>query len=239
MDKLRIRIMHDIVYSIHANNPAELTKLLEKAKTSGIQINMNQLIDTEKGGCHSIFNLSVGIGYLQIVEILIKYGADINLIHDPNPSPLNIAISGNKTNIALLLIDSGANIHHHHISGISPLMHAIQKNCTDIAIKLIDCGANINENISITNKNNNTIETNALAFCILFENIDVFDKLLECNVETNAISTINKRIYPFALDLAINKKNKHMINALLQNKNSSKSFPKSINCIICHNKTPE
>lgn len=224
--------MRDILYSTHANNPAKLTKLLEKAKTSGIQININEPISNGKGERHSIFNLSIGIGYLQIVEILIKYGADINLIHESDPSPLNIAICGNKTNIALLLIDNGANIHHHHINGLSPLMHAIQKNCTDIAIKLIDCGANINENVAIANKNNDKIETNALAICILSENIDVFDKLLEYNVETNAITT-SKRIHPFALDLAINKKNKHMINALLQNKNS-KSFKKSSNCIVCH-----
>ena len=216
MEKLYIRSMRDIVHSIHSNNPAELSKLLEKAKTNNIKININNPIYTGKGKCHSILNLSIlnlsiGIGYLQIVEVLIKYGADINLIHESDPSPLNIAICGNKTNIALLLIDNGANIHHHHNNGLSPLMHAIVKNCTDIAIKLIDCGANINENIAITNKNNDKIET-------------------------NAITTISKQIYPFALDLAINKKNKYMINALVQNKNS-KSFKKSTSCIICNNAT--
>lgn len=229
----KISIFRDIVYSIHANNPVELTRLLKKAKNDGIQININEPISTEKGGNHSIFNLSVGIGYLQIVEILIKYGADINAINGSDPSPLNIAISCKKTDIALLLIDNGANIHHHHTNGLSPLIHAIEKNCTDIAIKLIDCGANINENVvvTITDKKNN--KTNALAICILLENIDVFDKLLDCNVEINCITT-NEKIYSFSLELAIHKKNKYMINALLQHKNINKCFTKSINCIVCH-----
>ena len=55
----KVRIMCDIINCIHANNPEKLTKLLKKTKTDGIKININQLIDTGKGGCHSIFNLSV------------------------------------------------------------------------------------------------------------------------------------------------------------------------------------
>jgi ankyrin repeat protein len=231
MKKVYIR---DIVHSIHSNNPEELSKLLENA--DDIKNNINGSIYDGKGKWHSILNLSVGIGYLQIVDVLIKYGADINLIHESDPSTLNIAIHNNKTDIALLLIDNGANIHHHHSNGLSPLIHAIIKNCTDIAIKLIDCGANINENVAITNKNNDKIETNALAMCILSENIDVFDKLLECGVKINSI-TASGQIYPFSLELAINKKNKHMITALVQNKNLGKYFIKSTSCIICNNST--
>jgi len=245
MEKIqKICILRDIVYSIHGNNPLELIRLLNKAKRDGFQIDFNKPITVnEKGDTHSIFNLSVRGGKLEILQILIKYGVDINLIHKSDPSPLNIAINEKHTNIALLLIDNGANIHQHHNNGSSPLMFAIQRNCTDIAIKLIDCGANINENIV---KNNNALVCNVLGICILSENIDIFDKLLDCNVEINAIFTgkevcpfsldlaMHKKIFPFSLSLAIHKKNKYMISALLQKKNLGKYFPKDIYCIVCH-----
>ena len=94
-------------------------------------------------------------------------------------------------------------------------------------------GANINENVAVTITDKKNNKTNALAICILLENIDVFDKLLDCNVEINCITT-NEKIYPFSLELAIHKKNKYMINALLQHKNIYKCFTKSINCVVCH-----
>ena len=60
--------------------------------------------------------------------------------------------------------------------------------------------------------------------------------MLECNAEINTILTGDVVICPFELDLAIYKKNKYMIGALLQNKNIGKCiFRKSIDCIVCRN----
>jgi len=222
--------MCSIMGAINTNNPSGLSSLLKTAKSNGI--NIDTPISDGNGGFIPILHLSVGLGYLEIVKILIKNNADVNVPNEVGHLPLHLAISGKLTDMALLLIDNGANVNALHVSGLSPLITAIENNCTEIAIKLIDNGANINEDVIKINKDIK-IKINALNSSIMLEDIDVFNKLLECNVEINSI-TSKREIYSVSLDLAIHKKNKYMINTLLENKNIDKCRKKSIDCIVCY-----
>lgn len=94
-------------------------------------------------------------GDLQIVEDLIKNGANVNqaLKNDPKAekpiyqgaTPLTIAVQNGHTEVAKLLITNGADVNHIiNKTGATPLILAAQTGRIELAEFLIANGANIN-----------------------------------------------------------------------------------------------
>lgn len=76
-------------------------------------------------------------GHLEICQLLIEYGADVNLcpngewakeLNINRQSPLLLACIKNNTQIAELLIDSGADVNLVNERGSSPLLVVCQYN---------------------------------------------------------------------------------------------------------------
>jgi ankyrin repeat protein len=80
---------------------------------------------------------------VEIVRLLIKYGASVNAVIDDNVTPLHLAIYSGDVGIAQLLIENGATVDALLDNNVSPLHLAVSKNI-DMVKLLLDHGAPIN-----------------------------------------------------------------------------------------------
>ena len=89
-------------------------------------------------------------GHLEVVELLIRHGADINRsptgqvafeLHIANQTPLLVACMRNHEAIIRYLIQSGANVNVTSERGSSPFLAICQHNNAELARLLIRHGA--------------------------------------------------------------------------------------------------
>lgn len=93
-------------------------------------------------------------GRFEVVDLLIKKGANKEHRNVSDYTPLSLAASGGYVNIIKLLLQNGAEINSRTGSklGISPLMLAAMNGNTAAVKLLLDMGSDINAQIE-TNKN--------------------------------------------------------------------------------------
>jgi ankyrin repeat protein len=107
----------------------------------------------------------------QAVNLLINFGADINVKGINSCTAIHLAVNNSNVEILKMLIAAGANINAKRNEGNTALHDAVQKNCLDIVKILIAAGADI----EITNNQGKT------AFDLAQENytqeiIEIFKK---------------------------------------------------------------
>lgn len=83
-------------------------------------------------------------GNTQIVALLIKLGADVNIKDDAGEIPLHVAAHSGHKEVAALLSLSTAEPNQHNSHGQTPLHLACEKDDADIAGLLSRYGANVN-----------------------------------------------------------------------------------------------
>ena len=83
-------------------------------------------------------------GHVAAFDLLIHWGADLNVQGGRFGIPLNAAISGGHKNIAKILIQKGANLELVTPNGCTPLYMAATSGDFEIAQCLIQAGANVN-----------------------------------------------------------------------------------------------
>ena len=96
------------------NNVNGLSKLLENNKN----IDINYQNDNKDD---SALHYACRQDYEKIVELLIKYKIDVNVINADGNTPLHIAVIHSNINIIFLLLKNGANIKHKNNDGRTPL----------------------------------------------------------------------------------------------------------------------
>lgn len=85
------------------------------------------------------------IGTSEIVNLLIKKGADVNIYAQSKDSALNFAIIYGNMDIVKLLVENGADINTaHYKSNETPLLIAARSTSQNVLKYLIEKGANIN-----------------------------------------------------------------------------------------------
>ncbi len=86
------------------------------------------------------------MGHLDIVELLLKRGADINAVSRNKfiATPLQGAVVGKRIQLARLLIARGAKVSPRGEGGDSPLHECAGNGAIEIARLLLDHGADIN-----------------------------------------------------------------------------------------------
>src|SRR5437588_124175 len=100
--------------------------------------NINELTRTGEGLIHR----AVIIGKIPIIDLLIKYGADVNLLDHNELTPLDLAVLQGNIDVISLLLKNGARIPHDIIT------KAIENNVDDEVIKyLLKSGAQIPHDI--------------------------------------------------------------------------------------------
>ena len=76
-----------------------------------------------------------------IVSLLIRYGADVNLISEHGATPIFLACDEATLE---LLVDAGANVNFRTYDGYTPLHSALFRRNDYVALKLIERGADVN-----------------------------------------------------------------------------------------------
>ncbi len=84
-------------------------------------------------------------GYLQLVELLLRYGANPNMEDADMLTPLHFAAKNNRVDCAALLIQHGAIVDAPDIAGWTPLRSAILNQHGDMVTLLKKHGARITE----------------------------------------------------------------------------------------------
>ena len=77
----------------------------------------------------------------QMTRVLLRYGADPNMVDDSNLTPLDIAISRGSPAVVRLLLEYGANPNRVHRNGYSLLTTAMMHGRDDVARLLQEFGA--------------------------------------------------------------------------------------------------
>ena len=82
--------------------------------------------------------------YNAIVEILVKYGANINIDNKNGDFPLILASHSRTPEITKILLNAGANVNIHDDMGINALHMAVMSNHPNTAKCLIKSGIDTN-----------------------------------------------------------------------------------------------
>ena len=103
-------------------------------------------------------HLAITFDKLDIAELLINNGADVNAKNSDGATPVHLAITSDKGDIAELLINKGADVNAKSIYGDTPLHYTALKNAisTDILanianILLISKDADVNAKTTLKN----------------------------------------------------------------------------------------
>jgi ankyrin repeat protein len=118
---------------IHANKYPDIVRLL-------LENGATAVIDHSGPGGNTALHFAARNGNKKTVELLIKYGADIECLDQDGRTPLARAAIEGKRDICEALIQKGANVNPINIHGNTPLIHAISKY-PDIGRLLLENGA--------------------------------------------------------------------------------------------------
>lgn len=178
--------------AVKHNNAAAVSLLLLRGSTL---IDINSIVDN----C-TLLSLAVRNGNVGIVEVLLRFGADPNVIDIPeigyvptsslwwavdNPTPSNIKI-------IKLLLKHGAIIDFVNGNGI-PLLHSAAVTGNDEIINLLlDNGANVN----ILDKNNLNLLHTMCAYKV--KNFELVEKLVKLGIDINAVDGDGKTAHYMA-----------------------------------------
>jgi ankyrin repeat protein len=188
--------------------------------------------------------VSIYSGNIEIFEYLLEHGVDCNS-KDSNGNPLlSLAISNNPLLVKYLLKKSNININEKDANGNYPLINAINQNDIDNVILLVKYGNDNNIDLDINDMNGNTPLTLSYKlehhdiFRFLVKYLDIINKkdangnsILYYTINDEDVSTtkylisngvnvnFQDKFGNSALHISIYKKNREIINTLLQNKN--------------------
>ncbi|XP_033643957.1 ankyrin repeat domain-containing protein 17-like isoform X1 [Asterias rubens] len=108
-----------------------------------LKMNANVEDRGSKGDCTPLME-AASAGHVDIVKLLIDYGADVNAQSSAGNTPLMYACSGGHEEAVKVLLDTAANIEDHNENGHTPLMEAASSGHVGIAKVLLERGAGIN-----------------------------------------------------------------------------------------------
>lgn len=118
------------------NNSFELDRCIKKIEAINSSIKYYDSIHADV----TTFK-KVSSNYLESVSLLIKHGANVNLVKDKNSSPLDYAIATGDINLVQQLLKKGADINYVDRNGYTPLMYASSRNYIEIVKLLLANGA--------------------------------------------------------------------------------------------------
>lgn len=204
------------------NDPVLNEKLIDSIKEKDLKL-VEKLI--KKGadpngvatsGKNTAFHIALYVNDTNIIQLLIKYGADIEKPDQSNYSPLSIAARLNNTEIINFLIDKEIDVNHINNNTIqsTALMDAAETNAVEAIKLLISKGADIN----ILDK----WHAPAITIAADKDNFEAVELLADSGAELNVIDS-GKGFT--ALDFAVKNKNEKMIK-LLESKGAILNFYK-------------
>ncbi|XP_076676923.1 uncharacterized protein LOC143373487 [Andrena cerasifolii] len=126
--------------AVHGNG-RDYSKIAENLLQYGLTI------DPEDANICKLLHAAVRKGYLTIVEELLKYGHDVNMVDNSGPrkgcTPLHVATKNKQEEIAKLLVSYGADVNAQDETGKTPIFYAVEKNCREIVKLLLRHSADV------------------------------------------------------------------------------------------------
>ncbi|XP_030835495.1 ankyrin repeat domain-containing protein 17 isoform X5 [Strongylocentrotus purpuratus] len=140
-----------------------------------LKMNANVEDRGSKGDCTPLME-AASAGHVDIVKLLLEYGADANAQSSAGNTPLMYACNGGHEEIVKILLDQGANIEDHNENGHTPLMEAASSGHVNIAKILLEKGAGINTH-------SNEFKESALTLACYKGHLEMVKFLLEAGAD--------------------------------------------------------
>ncbi|KAJ3756024.1 ankyrin repeat-containing domain protein [Lentinula raphanica] len=97
-----------------------------------------------QGGFHGVIQAAAVKGHKDIVELILRHGADINFHGDIYGTAITAAVLGGHQDVVEYLVQHGANINLKVVIYGTALAAAALKGHQNVVEYLVQCGANIN-----------------------------------------------------------------------------------------------
>jgi ankyrin repeat protein len=118
--------------------------ILESIKSIDIfRMLVEEFTDTKENRENLAFIKACRYNSLEVLEILIRKGADVNFQNKKRETPLIIACSSGSNNVVKFLIDKGANVNKQGDGNDTPILKAIRSGEYQIVKILIEHGADL------------------------------------------------------------------------------------------------
>ncbi|GFO18925.1 poly [ADP-ribose] polymerase [Plakobranchus ocellatus] len=173
-------------YAIYANRPLNVKLLLEHAKQGGAKDIFAQKYGTggvnrQTSNSMTPLHTAAKNGFLEIAELLIKHGADVNAklgVSQNQISPLMLAAAGGHLDMIYLLVKFGAVVEQKDRMGRTAVIYASKNGSTSVLTYLMHLGASVNR----ADNSGNTPMHYAAAYGWLF----TLRALLDAGADLNA-----------------------------------------------------
>jgi ankyrin repeat protein len=99
---------------------------------------------TDEDNATTGMHVAAASGNLQIMAILYKAGADINIRNNVGDSPLDLAAQHDQLEAVKLLLEIKARINDQDKNGMTPLMFAAKTGDVEMIRAMLDAGASAN-----------------------------------------------------------------------------------------------
>lgn len=195
-----------LIFHAQEGNLSVVKLLLEAGLNPNI-INI-QKID-KKDVSFLAINSAISYGHIDIVKLLIEYGADLNYFDDTFSKPINTAIANNNIELLNLLIEKGADISKGNNKDENiPIIQAIKlKNIEIVEILAPKIELNFVCTPSWT-------KVTPVIYAIDLGHINIAKIIIKNNADTNKSANSNLET---PLILAIKNKNIDAVNLLIEN----------------------
>jgi ankyrin repeat protein len=119
----------------------------EISRVQAIIQNSPDLINAPDASGQTLLQTYAGKGDLPVVELLLKNGAAVNGIKQPDLTPLHFAAGNGRKSVVEFLLSKGAKPDSPTGSGVTPLHLAVLKGYEQVARVLLDAGSKVNAQV--------------------------------------------------------------------------------------------
>ena len=144
------RIKDDIRLLLDFNNlEYDILFLLGYYELVQVLLAMNANVEDRgsKGDCTPLMEAASG-GFIDIVQLLLQHGANINAQSSSGNTALHYACCSGYDGVVQVLIQHNADLEHQNENGHTPLMEAASGGHVKVASLLLEKGAGINTHSS-------------------------------------------------------------------------------------------
>ncbi|CAM8640835.1 Ankyrin repeats (many copies) [Oxalobacteraceae bacterium] len=180
-------------------------KYYEGAEIINLLIDAGGLQDNKSKFATEMLALAINRGYLELAELMVNTGVDLNPTRAKGLSPLIEAIREGYSDFAEALIKKGSDVNHTYLNGETALQQALISKNTNIVRFLVQNGLNINS----TDKDG----LSPLMKACMSESTDIAEVLIENGAQVDFQIGKNNT----ALMHAVENENIELIELLLKN----------------------
>lgn len=166
-----------------------LPKIAKLLLDNGANPNLRDRDDSNSG---TALLLAASHQHLEMVRVLAKHGATIDVFSDKGVSPLSFAAMYDNVNIAAVLIQHGADVDLLDPRGWTVLMDAAEADSVKVAQLLIKRGANLD----IQDPQRET----AIMKAVFYNKIEVFRLLLRSGANLHLQNSLGNTVLAYAMD---------------------------------------